>query len=159
VPPEGAPIPPVPESTSDLETRVEVLLNRLEATHDAATKSRILVEIAITMRDGLADPEQALEALLEAWRIDPRNEHILDNLEPLIRSQNRWRELLELTRTLAGNERAADRSIAYHEAMVRWLTRDAPDPALARQWVERIKVIDMTHPLVHFMQAALSREH
>lgn len=155
----GAPPPDITPPENDDATRVETLLNRLETIEDPGARSRILVEIAITVRDGLEDPEQALEALLEAWKTDPRNEDILDNLEPLIRSQNRWRELLELTRTLAGSERVPQRSIAYHEAMVRWLTRDAPDPALARQWVERIKVIDATHALVHFMQAALSREH
>ncbi|MBX3233226.1 MAG: tetratricopeptide repeat protein [Labilithrix sp.] len=144
---------------ADDETRVEALLARLEQTPDPSARSRILVEIAITMRDGLDDAEQALEALLEAWRSDPRNDDILDNLEPLVRAQDKWTELMELTRALAGAERVPDRSLAYHEAMVRWLTRDRPDPSLARQWVERVRVIDSTHALVHFMQAALSREH
>jgi tetratricopeptide (TPR) repeat protein len=143
----------------DDETRVEALLSRLEQTVDLGARSRILVEIGITMKDGLDDPEQALHALLEAWQCDPRNEDILDHLEPLVRSQDKWTELMELTRGLAGTERVPERSIAYHEAMVRWLTRDRPDPGLARQWVERIKVIDPTHALVHFVQAALSREH
>jgi tetratricopeptide (TPR) repeat protein len=144
---------------ADDETRVEALLARLDQTQDPSARSRILVEIGITMRDGLDDPEQALEALLEAWRNDPCNEDVLDHLEPLVRAQDKWIALMELTRSLAGAERVAKRSIAYHEAMVRWLTRDRPDPALARAWVERIKVIDPTHALVHFMQAALSREH
>ena len=144
---------------ADDETRVEALLQRLDQTADPSARSRILVEIAITMKDGLDDPEQALEGLLEAWRCDPRNEDVLDHLEPLVRAQDKWIELMELTRALAGAERQPDRAIAYHEAMVRWLTRDRPDPALARAWVERIKVIDPTHALVHFVQAALSREH
>jgi tetratricopeptide (TPR) repeat protein len=147
------------ESHGDAATKAEALLARLESISDPAQRARLLVEIAITLRDGLSDRPQAIDALLEAWRLDPTNDDIIDHLEPLVRSEQRWTELLELTRTLAGAERNHKRALAYHEAMVRWLTRDTPDPELARQWVERVRVIDPTHALVHFMQAALSREH
>ncbi|MBX3207400.1 MAG: hypothetical protein KF764_20295 [Labilithrix sp.] len=143
----------------DAAARAEALLARLEQTVELAARARVLVEIAITLRDGLADREQAIDALLEAWRSDPTNDDVLDHLEPLVRSEDRWTEVLELTRTLAGAERNPPRALAYNEAMVRWLTRDVPDADLARQWVERVRVIDPTHALVHFLQAALSREH
>jgi golgin subfamily B member 1 len=146
-------------ASGDGAGRVEALLQHLERTNEPVARAKILVEIAITMRDDLGDREQALDALLEAWRADPTNEAILDHLEPLARSEDRWAEILETTRTLAGSEREPARSLAYHEAMVRWLTRESSEPQLARQWVERIRVIDPTHALVHFMQAALSREH
>ena len=84
---------------ADDETRVEALLARLDQTPDPSARSRILVEIGITMRDGLDDPEQALEALLEAWRNDPCNEDVLDHLEPLVRAQDKWIALMELTRS------------------------------------------------------------
>ncbi|MDF2698379.1 MAG: domain protein putative component of TonB system, partial [Labilithrix sp.] len=125
----------------DAAARAEALLARLEHTADFAARARLLVEIAITLRDGLGDSVQAIDALLEAWRNDPTNDDILDHLEPLVRTENRWTELLEQTRTLAGAERDHRRALAYNEAMVRWLTRDAPDAELAR------------------LQAAISREH
>ncbi len=143
----------------DAASRAEALLEKLERTTDLAARARLLVEIAITLRDGLADRPQAIDALLEAWRNDPTNDDILDHLEPLVRAENRWREVLELTRALAGAERNPRRGLAYSEAMVRWLTRDVPDSDLARQWVERVRVLDPTHALVHFLQAAVSREH
>ncbi|MBX3218371.1 MAG: hypothetical protein KF850_40575 [Labilithrix sp.] len=143
----------------DASARAEALLTRLEGTVELAARARVLVEIAVTLRDGLADRAQALDALLEAWRSDPTNEDVLDHLEPLVRAEDRWTEVLEQTRALAGAERVPARSLAYHEAMVRWLTRDVPDAELARQWVERVRVIDPTHALVHLLQAALSREH
>lgn len=146
-------------SSADAATRAEALLAQLEQTVDPIARARLLIEVAITLRDGLADSGQAIDALLEAWRSDPTNDAILDHLEPLVRSENRWTEVLELTRSLAGAERHPVRALAYNEAMVRWLTRDVPDANLARQWVERIRVIDPTHALVHFMQAAMSREH
>ncbi|MCW5832758.1 MAG: hypothetical protein KIS78_10140 [Labilithrix sp.] len=143
----------------DAAARAEALLSRLEGTVELAARARVLVEIAVTLRDGLADRAQAIDALLEAWRSDPTNDDVLDHLEPLVRAEGRWTELLELTRALAGAERIPARSLAYHEAMVRWLTRDVPDAELARQWVERVRVIDPTHALVHLLQAALCREH
>jgi tetratricopeptide (TPR) repeat protein len=143
----------------DAATRVEALLARLEQTAEAAARGRVLVEIAIALRDGLADAAQAIDALLEAWRTDPTNDDILDHLEPLVRSEDRWNEVLEQTRALAAAERERRRALAYNEAMVRWLTRDVPDADLARQWVERVRVLDPTHALVHFLQAAVSREH
>lgn len=143
----------------DAASRVEAFLVRLEQTTDPAQRARLLVEIAITLRDALEDPSQALDALLEAWRSDPTNEDILDHLEPLVRSQDRWQEILEQTRALVTVERDHRRAIALHEAMVRWLTTDVPDADLARQWVERVRVLDPTHALVHFMQAAVCREH
>lgn len=149
----------IADGHGDAAARVEAFLGRLEQTTDPAHRARLLVEIAVTLRDGLNDRAQAIDALLEAWRSDPHNDDVLDHLEPLVRAENRWNELMEQTRTLVTVERDHRRSLAYHEAMVRWLTRDVPDPDLARQWVERIRVLDPTHALVHFMQAALSREH
>ena len=142
----------------DAETRAEALLGRLDRTFEPPQRARILVELS-TVLEELDDEAQAIDALLEAWKADPTHEAILDRLEPLVRRQHRWDEVLELTRTLAGAERQTARSLAYHEAMVRWLTRDQPNGDLARQWVERIRVIDPTHALVHFVQAAVAREH
>ncbi len=143
----------------DAAARAEALLTKLDATTDLAARARVLIEIAITLRDGLDDRSQATDALLEAWRNDPTNDDILDHLEPLVRSEDRWREVLELTRSLAGAERDPKRGLAYSEVMVRWLTRDVPDPDLARQWALRVRVLDPTHALVHLLQAAISREH
>ncbi|HVH45253.1 MAG TPA: hypothetical protein VM925_23030 [Labilithrix sp.] len=139
--------------------RVETLLARLDATDELTARARILVDVATTLRDQLGDRRQAIDALLEAWRYDPTNDVILDHLEPLVRTEGRWSEVLEQTRELAAAEQRHERALAYHEAMVRWLTGDMPDGDLARQWVERIRVLDPTHALVHFLQAAVSREH
>ena len=42
---------------------------------------------------------------------------------------------------------------------MRWLTREVPDPDLARQWLERIRALDSTHWQIHMLQASVSREH
>ena len=145
-------------SERDAATRVEALLAKLEGSSNPTQRARILVEVASTLHE-LDDDAQAVDALLEAWKADPTHDAILDHLEPLVRREKRWDEVLELTRSLAAGERQRERALAYNEAMVRWLTGDVPNADLARQWVERIRVIDPTHALVHFVQAALSREH
>ncbi len=45
-------------SIGDAETRAAALLATLEHTADLRARARILVEIAITFRDGLDDPDQ-----------------------------------------------------------------------------------------------------
>lgn len=139
--------------------RIEALLERLADERDAVRRSRIFVRIAITFRDELDDRGQAIDALLEAWSAEPTNEDILDHLEPLVRAEDRWLEVLDRTRVLASAQLPRAQALATSEAMVRWLTREVPDPALARQWVERIRLLDSSHPLVHVVQAATSREH
>ncbi|MBX3189987.1 MAG: hypothetical protein KF819_23380 [Labilithrix sp.] len=139
--------------------QIEALLARLESETAPAERARLFVEVACGLRDELGDRAQAVDALVEAWRADPTHEPILDALEPLAREEQRWAELLETTRALAAAERQTPRAIAYAEAMVRWLTREVPDPDLARQWLERIRALDSTHWQLHMLQAAMSREH
>ena len=135
------------------------MLATLEAATEPAERAEILVEVARRMIGDLGDAEQAIDALLEAWKADPTLEAILDVLEPIVTAERRWAEVMETTRTLASAEREKPRAIAYAEAMVRWLTREVPDPDLARQWLERIRALDSTHWQIHMLQASVSREH
>jgi tetratricopeptide (TPR) repeat protein len=139
--------------------QVEALLATLEAATEPSERAEILVEVAKRLRDDLGDSGQAIDALVEAWKLDPTQVAVLDVLEPLVGAERRWAEILETTRQLASRERVTPRAVAYAEAMVRWLTREVPDPDLARQWLERIRGLDSTHWQLHMLQAAMSREH
>ena len=79
--------------------QIEALLATLEAVTEPAERAETLVEIARRTRDDLGDSGQAIDALLEAWRVDPTQEEILDVLEPLVTAERRWEEILETTRT------------------------------------------------------------
>jgi tetratricopeptide (TPR) repeat protein len=147
------------ESTGEVAARVENSMQILERTDDAGEHARILIQISLDLRDGLRDPVQALDALIEAWRFDPTNPEILDHLEPLARAQNRWHEIFEVTRTRIAQEHYAERDVAYSEAMVRWLTREVPVRDHALQYLERIRALDSTHWMVHLFQAAKYEEH
>src|ERR1700736_6406897 len=126
-----------PARASVAAAQVEALLAPLDGATEPAERAEILIEVARRLRDDLGDMGQTIDALLEAWKIDPTQEAILDVLEPVVRAERRWAEVLETTRTLASRERATPRAIAYAKAMVRWLTREVPDADLARQWLER----------------------
>lgn len=145
-------------TASSAAAEVEVLLARLESNTDPGQRALLLRDVGMIMRDDLGDAGQALDAFLEAWSNDPRDD-VLDLMEPLLRAQERFAEALERTRTLTTTVRDGKKAVLYMEAIVRWLTRELPDPELARQWVERIRVVDSTHALVHVVQAAISREH
>ena len=159
---------PGPEATNTLRVagrgsvaavQIEALLAALDSASEPSERAEIFVDIARRFRDDLGDSGQAIDALLEAWKTDPTLEPILEVLEPLVRAEGRWAEVLETSRALASAEREPARAMAYAEAMVRWLTRDVPDPELARQWLERIRILDSTHWQIHMLQAAVSREH
>ena len=107
--------------------QVEELLGQLEQTSDPSVRSKILVDVAIHMRDDLGDEGQAIDALLEAWRWDPRYEPVLDHLEPLLTRHGRWTEALETTQRLFAGEQDGRRALAFGEGIVRWLTRYAPN--------------------------------
>ena len=142
------------DPTHEVTAQVEALLTTLDQTSDRSERARILIEVATHLRDGLRDATQALDALIEAWQADPTCAKVLDHLEPLARTQSRWPEILELTRTLITSENDPSRALAYAEAMVGWLTREVPMPELALHYLERVRVLDSTHWLVHLFQAA-----
>jgi tetratricopeptide (TPR) repeat protein len=146
----------VASTASSAALEVEVLLGRLQAAVDPAERARVLLQVGTVMREDLGDEGQALDALLEAWANDPADE-VLDAMEPLLRSQERFKEALESTRTLSTTVKDGKRALLYMEAIVRWLTKEMPDADLARQWVDRIRVVDSTHAYVHMLQAAVSR--
>jgi tetratricopeptide (TPR) repeat protein len=141
------------------EAQIEALLGKLEETTDARERAKLLVDVALGLRDDLGDSAQALEALIEAFAADPTYEPILDHLEPLARAQDRWVEVLATVQKLVTTDRDRARATVYAETMVRWYTREVPNPDAARAWVESVRKLDSTHALVHMMQAAVSREH
>jgi tetratricopeptide (TPR) repeat protein len=146
------------DPTHEVASHVEALLTALDQTADASDRAWILIEVATHLRDGLHDGAQALDALIEAWQADPTNAEVLDHLEPLARIQGRWPEIFEGTRMLVTNAIEPARAIAYSEAMVRWLTREVPMPDLALHYLERVRLLDPTHWLVHLFQAAKYEE-
>src|SRR5687768_10867683 len=116
----------VSSTASSAALEVEVLLGRLEGVVDPAERARVLLQVGTVMRDDLGDQGQALDAFLEAWANEPTDE-VLDAMEPLLRSQERFKEALESTRLLSTTVKDGKRALLYMEAIVRWLTKEMPD--------------------------------
>lgn len=145
-------------SASAAAAQVEALLERLEATAEPAERARILVTVGTSLRDDLGDADQAVDALVEALRSDPTSAEALDALEPLLRTTGRWPEALAAVQGAVTAAPSAAGALAAIEILVRWYTREVPQPEVARQWVEQIRKIDTTHSLVHLLDAAVARD-
>lgn len=147
---------PRARSASLAEAAVESALLKLDAA-SPVDRARILVDVALALRDDLGDGAQAADALLEALAADPLREEVVENLEPLLRAQGRLHEALDVAQRLAVASPDRARALAFAELAVRWYGELGHGDA-ARQWVERIRAIDSTHALVHMVEAALARE-
>jgi tetratricopeptide (TPR) repeat protein len=141
------------------EELVEVLLARIEATTQGPEQAKAFVDIADAFKNGLDDGPQALDALLEAWQLDPTCEAILQPLEELARELGRWPEVFAITEKLVATERDPARAEALCERMVYWLTLEVPTPSLADHYAGRIRALDSTHAAVHLHQATVFRGH
>src|SRR5688572_20361768 len=104
-------------NVNDAAADVERLLAHLETSKDPAERAKLLLAVGIAMRDDLGDADQALDAFLEGWKNDP-TDSILDAMEPLARSTDRWAEVLEATRQAATTS-DRQRAVLYSEALVR----------------------------------------
>lgn len=145
-------------SPSAATLHVEANLEKLERITEPHERSQVLLEIGLALRDDLGDHGQAADALLEAVRSWPRHDGALDALEPLLRAQGRFGEAVAVLQAQAAREREVPRALACAEVVVRWLTSELGRADLARAWVERIRGLDTTHWLVHFLDSAAARE-
>ncbi len=138
--------------------RIDALLESLDGISDPIERANILVHIGVSFRDELGDRSQAADAMIEAIACDPLHPTVLEQLEPLLRSEGKFPEALSALESQVPRAPDATRAVALVEILVRWLTNDLPQPERARHWVERIRRIDSTHSLVHLMEAAVARE-
>jgi tetratricopeptide (TPR) repeat protein len=137
------------------EQLIEILLLSLDATHDARERSKLFLEIADVFREGLNDPAQALDALLEAWLADPTHDATVAPLEELVRAQGRWPEVVQQTEDLLTAEKNPQRAFVLCERLFWWFAFDLPRPDRAAYYAERIRSSDPTQSVVHFYQALL----
>ncbi len=138
---------------------IELLLAQHDAAASPSERARLLTEIAEIFQEGLDDPAQAYDALVEAWRADPTYDPAIGPLEGLARDGGRWPDLIAATEALVASEREGKRALALYERMVWWLTVEVPTPQLAAHYAERIRIADSTHSAVHLHQAGVFRAH
>ncbi|MBM4396983.1 MAG: hypothetical protein FJ087_15010, partial [Deltaproteobacteria bacterium] len=82
-------------STGDARREYEAVLAR---TFDPGTRSRVLRRYAALVSEAFRDDEAAASALQEALSLDPADEGLLDQLEPLYQRLGQWPRLMSLWR-------------------------------------------------------------
>jgi tetratricopeptide (TPR) repeat protein len=141
------------------EQLIEILLGSLERTDDARKRAQLLLEIADVFLEGLSDPPQALDAVLEAWRVDPTCDAAVAPLEELARTLGRWSEVVQQTQQMLAAEKNPQRVVVLCERMFWWAAFEFSRAEEAAYYAERIRASDSTHSVVHLYQALVHGAH
>lgn len=140
--------------TGRWEELLELYLKKLEATDAPKAKAELFRRIAEVFDGRLGDPDQAIDALVEALSLDPFDHDTSDALESIARRVGKWSPLVvavdDAMKKCADRERQA--KLCDH--LVRWYTVEKGSPELAEQYKDRIRKLDPKHPLVQLELAA-----
>ncbi len=135
-------------------------VTRSHSAGSVGEQSRSLVRIGRLLQAELGNEEQALDAALEAFRLDPSHEDAAADVAGLARSLRHWPQVIEAIRGFLEAEDVGARRIQLCEHAVRWckeakaeLGTDAADP-----FVYEIDRIDPGHWAVRRRLASIYRE-
>ena len=101
-----AAITPAFEADQDAEERaltkresweglIELYLSRIQRAPSWSLKAKLFLKIASVFESKLNDPEQALDALLEAFDLSPVDDGTARGIERLAGPLNRWRDIVD----------------------------------------------------------------
>jgi tetratricopeptide (TPR) repeat protein len=141
------------------EDLIELYLKRLESASEPTERAALLKRIGFAFRDGMNDPEQAFDALLEVFRLDPLDEAAAAALEQAARLSHRETELLTAIEDMVVLEKDDARVLRMCEHAVRFCRLYFASSSHTEPFVARIRKIDPSHPAVHRRMASQYREH
>jgi tetratricopeptide (TPR) repeat protein len=133
---------------------LEMYLQRVEGTNDLDVKGSLFLRIGRVLKDELDDPQQALDAFVEALVLEPRNAEALEAVEATARERGWWAELLATMKRELGNAKTADACVAICEHAMRWAETELKQPERAEEFLDHIRKLDPGHPAVHRRLAA-----
>ena len=128
---------------------VEMYIQRVEGTGDLDVKGSLFLRIGQVLRDELDDPQQALDAFVEALLLEPHNAEAIEAVEATARDRGWWSELLATMKRELGNVKSPQNAVAICEHAMRWAERELKTPARAEPFLEHIRQVDPGHPAVH----------
>jgi tetratricopeptide (TPR) repeat protein len=151
--------PPVGESVWDaVEDRykteghwsdlLEMYLQRVDGTRDLAVKGSLFFRMGQVLRDELHDPQQALDAFVESFLLDPRNVETLKAVEDTARENRWWNEILATMKREIPNVKNDKRVVAICEHAMRWAETELNAPEKAEPFLDQIRRLDPGHPVV-----------
>ncbi len=140
------------------EDLIELCLEKLEETSDPKERAPLFKSIGDAFRDGLDDPDQAFDALLEGVVADPRDGEVVEALEGLARKLGRWQELIQAIGPRVQEEIDAERRIDLLEHLARWLQYELREPELAQTYIAQVRALDPTRAIVQRTMASEFRK-
>lgn len=138
------------------EDLIELYLARLEASKVPAERARTLRRIADVFSDHLGDSSQAMDALVEAYPLDPGA--VGERAGELAQALGRWQELTTAAHAIAAGSVDNERKVEACEQLARWYGGPLARPDLAELAVARIHELDPEHALVRRRAASVYRE-
>jgi tetratricopeptide (TPR) repeat protein len=133
--------------TESWEALIELYLTRIQKAPSWPAKAKLFARIASVFEWKLHDPEQALDALLEAFDLSPVDEEVGRGLDRVAGALGRFQDIIERARVkLAGPVPEGRLALVAHVA--RWYDVGLGRPDLAAPYLEQIEKIDRNHPLL-----------
>jgi tetratricopeptide (TPR) repeat protein len=140
------------------EALVDLYLRRIETALDTAEKVELLKRIADVYVHELEDDDQAFVALVAALDADPRDTEVVTELEAMARRTRGWEKLVDAVRAKVVVEDVPARELCMAEMLARWYRDELHDAEGARPFIDRVRRIQPSHPLVHRRLASEYRE-
>ncbi|MGO8997343.1 MAG: tetratricopeptide repeat protein, partial [Polyangiaceae bacterium] len=137
---------------------LEMYIQRVEGTQDLDVKGSLFLRIGQVLRDELNDPQQALDAFVEALLLDPQSAEALNAVEAAARERGWWGELLATVKRELPNAKTNEHAVALCEHAVRWAEVELATPARSEPFVEQIRKLDPGHPIIHRRLAVMYGE-
>ncbi len=142
---------------SSWEALIELYLMRVQKAPNWPAKAKIFTRIASVFEFKLRDPEQALDALLEAFDLSPTDDDVGRALERVAGGLGRFQDIIERARAKLTGPIPEGR-LALVARLARWYDIGLGRSDLAMPYLEQIEKIDRNHPLLLRRNAAVAKQ-
>jgi tetratricopeptide (TPR) repeat protein len=139
------------------EPVIELYLGRLESREEVAQRSELLRRIARVFEESLDDPNQAFDALVNAFSEDYSDDETARYLERMAQATGRWNELISTANTWLQEEEDAKKKIRLCLRLGKWYGEDLGHPEYAQPYYQQIVALDPNNVQVMRQMAAISR--
>ena len=139
------------------EALIELYLNRLETREEVSDRSDLLRRIAKVFEDKLEDPNQAFDALVNAFSDDYSDDDTSRYLERMAQATNRWGELISSANSWLQEEEDPKKKIQLCLRLGKWYGEDLGHFEYAQPYYQQIMALDPQNVQVMRQMAAIHR--
>ncbi len=140
------------------ESLVELYLNRLETRETVTERSDILRRIARVFEEKISDPNQAFDALVNAFADDFGDDETARYLERMAQATNRWGELINTANAWLPEQTDNKTKIELCLRLGKWYGEDLGHFEYAQPYYAQIVALDPNNVQVLRQMAAIHRK-